>query len=769
MIPKHTNPTGPRREKNGREYYAHAPYNFIPLPEKIVQAKAPLDHDRYDPNSHSGWIDCTLETCSPTYVRGLYTQKQYKEVGQKKPDDLTQEQKEERAPFFSTGETEIEGFGVPAIPGSSLRGMIRALVEIGGHGRMRWVAGQPPFTFRAVAAPGNDPLRDPYNAVLGDFGRNVRAGYLEKDSGKWYIRPAKTPKDMGWPEKRETYLKIKERQIDEDSIPGFLPFNHPKYQPQVHQVSFDVEFRTGKRGRYTKVTNLGPASEKFEFSGVLVCSGNMKETAGMGDSPRTTHTLILEPNKNAKRLEIDARAIQDYRDGLTQFQKDQLGAYWAGGDWGCLKHDAPVFYVAEGNTVYYFGHCPNFRIPARLRDRHVRETRAATPADFVPLHIADSPENDDLADAIFGWVNENAPPETQQRAGRVFFEDAHFIDAKNGLWWQSKAIAPHTLAGPKPTTFQHYLVQDKDQGHDPDRKVTLAHYGTPTEETAIRGHKLYWHQGAKPDIAAGPEEMEHESQLTRVVPLKPGVRFKFRIRFENLRDEELGALLWALSLPGEKGKTYRHKLGMGKPLGMGAVAITPELHLINREERYSKLFDRGAWREAAASADSKTYIEKFEKFVLMQIAPGKQQLIELERMQHLFAMLEWRGDAVDQEWRQKTEYMRIEREIGPNEKINEYKERPVLPDPLAVVEQRIVVPNAIPISDFRTGVVEKFGEGGKSYGFIKPDGGENNIFVHKSQLRGGLQTLNAGDRVKFRVAPGKKGKGPAAKDVYLDE
>jgi hypothetical protein len=48
----------------------------------------------------------------------------------------------------------------------------------------------------------------------------------------------------------------------------------------------------------------------------------------------------------------------------------------------------------------------------------------------------------------------------------------------------------------------------------------------------------------------------------------------------------------------------------------------------------------------------------------------------------LLAMLEWRK--VNDAWLDLTRYMEIER--GP-QKVNEYKERPVLPDPLAVVER----------------------------------------------------------------------------------
>ncbi|MBL8589804.1 MAG: cold-shock protein [Methylobacteriaceae bacterium] len=56
----------------------------------------------------------------------------------------------------------------------------------------------------------------------------------------------------------------------------------------------------------------------------------------------------------------------------------------------------------------------------------------------------------------------------------------------------------------------------------------------------------------------------------------------------------------------------------------------------------------------------------------------------------------------------------------------------------------------------------------KGYGFIKPDDGGRDIFVHISAVeRIGLQSLNEGQRIAFEVEPDKKGKGPKAVDLKL--
>ena len=190
-LPRHSNPTKARRDsKTHQEVVARAPYNFVPVPDKVVIAQEPLAHDRYHhEDALTGWIDCDLTTCSPTYIRGMLTQEVWREHRemQSKGERLSVAQKEAAAPFFS-----LENH--PVIPGSSLRGLVRSLVEIIGYGRVRWVGDSPTFTYRAVAAQTNDPLREPYQQAIGRFGSNVRAGFLvqrwENGEEKWFIRPA---------------------------------------------------------------------------------------------------------------------------------------------------------------------------------------------------------------------------------------------------------------------------------------------------------------------------------------------------------------------------------------------------------------------------------------------------------------------------------------------------------------------------------------------------------------------------------------------------
>jgi cold shock CspA family protein len=52
----------------------------------------------------------------------------------------------------------------------------------------------------------------------------------------------------------------------------------------------------------------------------------------------------------------------------------------------------------------------------------------------------------------------------------------------------------------------------------------------------------------------------------------------------------------------------------------------------------------------------------------------------------------------------------------------------------------------------------------KGFGFITPEGGEKDVFVHYSAIQGdGFKSLNEGDRVEYDVVDGQK--GPAAENV----
>jgi CspA family cold shock protein len=63
------------------------------------------------------------------------------------------------------------------------------------------------------------------------------------------------------------------------------------------------------------------------------------------------------------------------------------------------------------------------------------------------------------------------------------------------------------------------------------------------------------------------------------------------------------------------------------------------------------------------------------------------------------------------------------------------------------------------------GVVKWFNDS-KGFGFITPENGQADCFVHHSAIQGsGFKSLKEGDAVEFDIVAGKK--GPAAENVVV--
>ena len=666
MNPKHI------KEIKQSDRIAKAPYNFVELPAKVVEAEDLPSGDRYHPDRHTGRIECTLTTESPLYIRCGMTPENFANYSQS-PQNMTDYEKDkwekERrkilAPFFAYRDN------IPVLPGSSLRGMLRTLVEIVSFGKIDRVSDQQHFFFRAVAADKDDPLKEEYNKYVKP--QNIKAGYLVERQDGWFIRPAMLVDEAPFVWVQEDMLR---------SISGFIPMsNLSDYRPQYFMnISFEDIYTKNTRRFAGKVSGN---CTTYKYQGVVVTSGNMLEGGNNpGDLKRQNHCIIREPNPNAELIPISEDAIQDYYSALTPFQKQPPFEP----NRGVLKNRRCIFYCQPqtGQPVTLFGQSPNFRIPYSPQGNG----KASTARDFIPHFLKDSkdkPAVTDIAEAIFGFVRRDKQPEgiEQSRAGRVFISDGILKPHQQEMVQQSLNQEPKTilLSSPKPTTFQHYLVQSPETGAN---KSQLMHYAssppndTQPGKTVIRGHKLYWHKPAQIEFHSDAAD----TQTSLIKPIDEGINFSFTIYFENLSKVEIGAILWVLMIAEDE--KYCFSLGMGKPLGMGAVKVKiDELWFGDRTQRYNTLFtDNNHWKygeKANTDSEREECIKAFEDYVLEKIhendhLEGRKAttLDELPRIEMLLAMLQCEGlqNSLD------AEYMTIEP--------NEYKERRVLPTPLQV-------------------------------------------------------------------------------------
>ncbi len=786
---------------------ALAPYNFVELPERIValiegsmlpsvpeekkgmspeeraawlRAKEKTLNDRaeavtaqlpdqniYHANRHSGWIHCQLTSESPVYVRAPRTPEEARKRIQSK--DL-------HAFFYEWDK------GEPVIPGSTLRGMLRSLIEIASFGKVSDVHSRR-LIYRAIGdttTHGEKYREQLMRLETGKQSGNEKyytplmlGGYMRRHNSDWYIQPAQERDGT-------TFARIR---LDDKFFGRLARVPNCNNARKVYIRVGPYDFQPVRGGflriRAARVLDSSEKPESGLFEATLAQSGYMFS--------KRSEAVIYPPDPNASKpdgwYKLEDDQIDDYRNQISPEQERLLGRG------GVLLEGQPVFYTLskDGKKVDFFGHCRMLRMPY-----------PQSPRDFVPAVLRRDIDID-LAEAIFGYTKKLPTDKhcnkERRYAGRVRICSARLVQGQDNFWLSpNRPFTPLILGTPKPTTFQHYLVQPQPnaikvgQTRDgrPKFEVRLEDYAAITPaRTVTRGHKLYWHKGEVKQSDIELRERGKENVATQINPVRAGLQFEFRIQFENLSDVELGALLWVLQIGSQD--SYRLKLGMGKSLGMGAMKANPTLHLLDREARYCKLFEeeekvqengekdkevKDTWESGIKKDEVSRQVEQnairaFEQFVIERIQPGAERLADLERIKQLLVMLQWPGPEPS-----ITRYLEIER-YDPSSrrgKRNEYDGRPVLPHPLTLKQREPVKPSPEnqtpkPIEIPRqanksepdekltlTGRVVRWGLGPKrDNGFIKPDDGGKEVFVHASTLLSEISSLQKGDRVEYKL------------------
>ncbi|MGB3218739.1 MAG: TIGR03986 family CRISPR-associated RAMP protein, partial [Anaerolineae bacterium] len=418
---------------------ALAPYNFVPLPEQVAKVDELPDQDRFHESRLSGSLDCELITASPLYTRAALTTEQAKDG--KKAKDQPQF-------FYLRNENE------PVIPGSTLRGMLRAMVEIASFGKVSDVSPKH-LVYRAVGDTTSHgaAYRDRFMRDEGDkhYVPQIRGGYMVKQGSDWFIQPAK---EIGG----TTYAHLR---IDEQLFRSLRPIEGCRNAFEVYIKTGTYDFQPVRGGflhvKFARVlhaqANPGPGLRLATLA-----------NSGLMFSKRT-EAVIFEKDTTKKPLPVPDELVQDYEEQLSTEQKELLG------DAGVLQYGQnaskrklddkdnkqqgqPVFYLLDDNgKVFYFGHARMFRVP------YPRSV-----LDFLPKALR-KVEDLDLAEAIFGHTKRDTPEgkklegKARSYAGRVFVSDANLASDHQDIWLSPRRpVTLKILSGPKPTTFQHYLV-----------------------------------------------------------------------------------------------------------------------------------------------------------------------------------------------------------------------------------------------------------------------------------------------------------------------
>jgi CRISPR-associated protein (TIGR03986 family) len=196
-----------------------------------------------------------------------------------------------------------------------------------------------------------------------------------------------------------------------------------------------------------------------------------------------------------------------------------------------------------------------------------------------------------IAEQMFGFVEQNlsdpSVPVTNARAlaGRVRFSFGTLEDCPGDTQHgclpfysvpKDNAIVMRILSFPKPPSPSLYFRRANGTGPVTKKDLKVADHRP-------MGRKMYLHHPGHPQWRTNAPN-DNKDQKVRVSPVRPHMSFYFHIDFDNLTERELGLLCYSLR-PTE---AFRHKLGMGKPLGLGTVRIDPlTMLLISRSGRYA--------------------------------------------------------------------------------------------------------------------------------------------------------------------------------------
>ena len=497
--------------------YIKAPYNFVPVSNKVVfpEWRNAVSHDIPFRDGESGTISVKIKAESPIFTRNGHTQNQ-----------------KENVTDFSNHK------GKYFIPGSSIRGSIRNVLEILTFSKMEKVD-DTKYSVR--------DFRNKNLYPIPDISKNSRAGWLFKENGEYKIIDCGEPGRISHTEidnhygtnlrsfflrgggfsGRNEQHKTAKFKYDMFGKQNSLSNNFERTYPEKENKAdlrkfFRIEQTSDKRGEIVFTGQAGPR----------------KEPDGDKPSGKLYEFIFFDTNKEPEI--VDDKVIENFFFAYFDHDKNQQSEDWKERKKQLDKGDRiPVFFRREGKEIKDMGLSFLYKI---TYENSVKDLLSDD-------HIKHEP---DFAETIFGYIND----ETKQALkGRVHFE--HAFNTNNA---ELEKLQNEALSGPKASYYPNYIRQNTDK----NGKV-IGNYQTFMNKNAqLSGWKRYpvHPKDSKPKNNPGTDNV-----ATQFTPLKAGAKFELKIRLHNMRKVEIGALLSTLTFH-DTDNTF-HGIGMAKPLGYG--------------------------------------------------------------------------------------------------------------------------------------------------------------------------------------------------------
>jgi CRISPR-associated protein (TIGR03986 family) len=650
------------------------PYHFVPVDDKDekdfwedketffdgVHSPGHWSHQRYATKSdiYHGRILCKLTTETPLFV------------GAKRTRKGTEETSGEVAPYELKGD--------PAIPASSLRGVISSIAEAASNSATRVLEDRSlsyrsdvpglsaiGMVFITIGTHGNKeyrlrPLAMPTLEYKKDAGYTFQEAPDSKNSAnynKMFYEDAKTPRLKVLVQKKPLPSAI-DKQIKKIPLKTYASHREEYYymnlrknwhfnkyialsdKSLVHNPSYKIK-KTGEK-KYKKSFCIGqrPCNRDYRIIPESEASPDQKKYWVRGivrvldtpniekrDLPRMRkHEIFIPYPEEAEEWPtylIPDHVMDNFHklaDERTDATKNQDLPYEP---YGTLRNNNQAkhgkYFRLKNRDIVYFKpdhtgeKVAEIALSAIWRSGIKDGNKLATVNSFFAqidseiLPFNNSRKTISPAEMVFGFVDERSKEdksivedkkdESKAYAGRVRFSHGIFESPANeyNIDPYEHEVTLKILDTPKPPspalyfTMRNgrpkYIPKDKLnlEKYKPQGRKFYLHHRKP--ETDAECWKTYFDENFKYKNDEDRQNRGRFKQKVKIKPLKANLNFLFHVDFENLNDFELGMLCYALRPNGR----FRHKIGMGKPLGLGTVRIDPlSICYIDRAKRYRK-------------------------------------------------------------------------------------------------------------------------------------------------------------------------------------
>lgn len=493
------------------------PYNFVSINTKSESRKDIKQQYAISEKLHTGYLECKILVKTPLAIPDS-EKKEIEGVLDKKG------RKKEHSvyPFYT-----IDG-QKPVIPGSSIRGALRSVYEAVTDSCMVTEKGSMGLTARV------------------NNRKSYLPGLLIRENGEWKLYAA------------ERYLI---------PIDGYKKF-------QNYSVGFTIGKQFGKRCIISKggshfqngecVTfNLFHGNQPYKKRNFIIWSGIVSALSQsskgnayvyIGEEFSKKHGESLFKKKESKPLNINQEiircsmekleeTIKIYRDSAINRNYGENHSGYGNYEEAKERGVIPIWYDKEN---WYFS-------AASIGRMQYKNCLTDLIGSKRPCEKRDSLCK---ACSLFGMTK------GQERVGsRIRVSDAI------GWGCSIQRVTLKELGMPRNSYLPFYAEKVKGGQAVPCETYDEAGAG-------IRGRKFYWHNPkAREDakVYSTGEKTDRNATMDLVIP---GAEFTFKIYYDGITQQQLDELLWTITFwENEEHGVMCHKLGHGKPLGLGSVKM----------------------------------------------------------------------------------------------------------------------------------------------------------------------------------------------------